>query len=348
MKDSVATLDDIAKRLGTTKGTVSKALNGAPDVSETMRKAVLETAIELGYNKLPRVDNGKRICIFVENMEYQKPEDFGYGIISGFRKATEPAGYSVEVVPLSPSLERSLSYDSYMLLEGYHGALFLGLTFDDPWMEELKTCRTPTVLFDTRVPGNPNVTYLSIDNNEAMNMAVARLKELGHEKIGYLGGALGSYVFQIRHSAFLDALRIHQLPADPELTGYSYHTSECLEQHLPRLLAEGCTAIICSHDLLAHAVMVHCRELSLRIPEDISVIGVDDLPLCRYTVPPLSSIRQDREELGKSASHALIAQMNQIPVSCLLLHAELIQRDSMGPAPVKRTDCPTSVPTGSQ
>lgn len=331
----MATLDDIAKRLGTTKGTVSKALNGAPDVSETMRKAVLETAVELGYNKLPRPDNGKRICIFVENMDYQKPDDFGYGIISGFRKTAEPAGYTVEVVPLSPSMERDFSYDSFMLLEGFHGALFLGLTFDDPWMEDMKTCRTPTILFDTRVKGNPHVTYLSIDNDEGMDIAVAQLKALGHQTIGYLGGALGSYVFQTRYKAFLRAVGENQLPADPDLTGYSYHTSECLEKHLPRLLKKGCTAIVCSHDLLAHAVMIHCRELGLRIPEDVSVIGVDDLPLCRYTVPTLSTIRQDREELGKSAFSALVTQLNQVSVSSILLHAELIQRDSMGPAPTK-------------
>lgn len=331
----MATLDDIAKRLGTTKGTVSKAINGAQDVSETMRKAVLETAVELGYNKLTRADTRKRLCIFIENMDYQKPEDFGHGLITGFRKAAEPAGFCVEIVPLSIAMEQELSYDSYMLLHSYQGALFLGLTLMDPWMEDLKTCQTPTVLFDTRVLGNPHVTYLSIDNYECMDLAVAKLKELGHEKIGYLGGALGSYVFQIRHKAFLQAVRNNHLPHGSDFTGYSYHTSECLETHLPRLLAKGCTAFICSHDLLAHAVMVHCRELGLRIPEDISVIGVDDLPMSRYTTPSLSSIRQDREELGRGAFHALDSQINRSHVNCVLLHAELIQRDSMGPAPTK-------------
>lgn len=330
----VATMEDIARHLGTTKGTVSKALSGAQDVSEATRKAVLEMAVELGYTKLNRTDRNKRICIFIENMDYRQPEDFGYEIISGFRKAAAPAGYIVDIIPLTIAMERNLPYDSHMLLGGYQGALFLGLSFDDPWIRDMKTCVTPTVLFDNRVNGNSHVTYLSIDNDEGLDKAVARLKALGHRRIGYLSGALGSYVFQVRYKAFQRAIHRNQLPAEPSLTGYSYYTSECLERDLPRLLKKGCTAIVCSHDLLAHSVMIHCQEVGLHIPEDISIIGVDDLPMCRYTTPPLSSIRQNREELGKSAFYALSTQINLVPISSLLLHAELIERGSIGAAPV--------------
>jgi len=77
--------------------------------------------------------------------------------------------------------------------------------------------------------------------------------------------------------------------------------------------------------------MVHCRELGLRVPEDISILGFDDIPLCRYTIPPLTTIRQDRESLGKSALHALVSQMNGVRVSSLLLHAQLIERASCAP-----------------
>lgn len=107
--------------------------------------------------------------------------------------------------------------------------------------------------------------------------------------------------------------------------------SECLDRHLPRLLDRGCTAVICSHDILAHMVLIHCGELGIAVPERLSVIGFDDIPLCRYTTPSLSTIRQDRTELGKSAFYALSCQLAQTPISMLLLHAELIERDSIGP-----------------
>lgn len=332
----MATMDDIAKHLGISKGTVSKALSGASDVSETMRKTVLETAVELGYSRPARAGTGKKLCVFIENMAWEKPEDFGYDIVIGFRKMAEPADFLVDIVPLTMEIQKTIPYDEYMLFNGYMGALFLGMTLFDPWMKDFKTCRTPAVLYDNQIRSNPVVTYIGVDNDEAMEIVVSRLKELGHKKIGYLSSALGSYIYQARYGAFFHAMRKHDLEAPRSIAGYdALCTAQCLEQHFPRLMEKGCTAIICSHDLLAHTVMIHCAELGMRIPEDLSIVGFDDIPLCRYTFPPLSTIRQNRTELGKSAFYALSSQLNQIPISTLLLHAELIQRESIGPAPQK-------------
>ncbi len=329
----MATMDDIAKRLGISKSTVSKALSGAADVSETMRKSVLETAVELGYSRISRPGTGRRVCIFVENMEYEQPENFGWDIITGFRKLAEPADYQVDVVPLTAEFQKTTRYDPYMLRQGWLGALFLGMSLLEPWMEDFRTCTTPTVLYDNHIKSNPAVTHVGIDNDEGMDMAVSRLKELGHRKIGYLSSALGSYIYQARYASFFHALRQNRLDARKELAGYAFRLSECLAQHFPRLLKLGCTAIICSHDLLAHMLLIHCQESHIRVPEDLSVVGFDDIPLCRYTAPPLTTIRQDRDELGKSAFYALSSQIEGTPISTLLLHAELILRGSVGPAP---------------
>lgn len=329
----MATMNDIAKRLGISKGTVSKALNGAEDVSEAMRKAVLETAVELRYSRIPRSGNPAKICIFIENTEYKNPEDFGWELVTGFRKMAEPDGYVVDLIPLDIETQKKFHYDEYMLRHKYKGAFFLGITLFDPWIKDFATCCTPTVLFDNHAQYNPVVTQVSIDNDECMEMAIAKLKSLGHETIGYLSGDLGSYVFQQRYSAFFRALKEHGLKDDRDLAGYLYYTNECLEKHFPRLMKLGCTAIICSHDLLAHALMIRCREQGIRIPEDLSVIGIDDLPFCRYTTPPLSSMRQDRTNLGKGAYYALSSQMDKVHIGALKLHPELILRDSVGPAP---------------
>ena len=97
----MATLDDIAQELGVSKATVSKALNGAKDVSKKMQQAVLEKAVELGYSRMNYNTSAPRIAIFVINMNYLKPDDFGFDIIVGFRKAAEPAGFLVDVIPLT-------------------------------------------------------------------------------------------------------------------------------------------------------------------------------------------------------------------------------------------------------
>ena len=329
----MATMDDIARQLGITKGTVSKAFSGAGDISEAMRRAVLETAVELGYARLPRSHQGPRLCVFIENMAYEEPEDFGWDLVTGFRKLAEPDGCQVELIPLTAELQQQNHYDEFMLLHNFQGALFLGTNYEDPWMAQFRTCRTPTVLLDNSTQDNPVVSQVGIDNDEAMEAAILRLKELGHRKIGYLSGDLRSYVYRQRNQAFFRALRNHRLEDDPSLAGDDLLSENCVRAHLPRLVELGCTALVCSHDLLAQEALRICLERGLRVPEDVSILGIDDLPLCLTTVPTLSSVRQDRTELGKSAYYALTSQIRKIHISCLKLHPELILRQSVGPAP---------------
>ena len=326
-------MDDIARALGITKGTVSKALSGAEDVSETTRKLVLGKAVEMGYTRISRASVKPRLAVFIENMSYEKPEDFGYDIVVGVRKMAEPAGDVVEVVPITPAFQREMPYDEYMMRGDYRGALFLGLSLPDPWMREFETCRFPTVLYDNHVPGNPKVSHVGVDNDEGMRMVIAHLTQLGHKRIGHLGSARGAYVYQQRYNSFFLALREHKLDDRRALAGNAYHMSECISKHLPRLLEQGCTAIVCSYDKLAARVLTPLDEIGIRVPEDLSVVGFDDIPLSRYTSPPLTTVRQNRTELGKSAFYALTSLMNSVPISTLLLHAELIVRQSSGQAP---------------
>ena len=324
----MATLEDIARSLGISKSTVSKALSGAKDISKAMRQTVLERAVEMGYSRNARSADMPRIAVFVINMEYTKPEDFGYELVVGFRKAAEPAGYLVQIIPLTQQMQLDTHYDTYMIQNNYCGALLLGLSLLDPWMKDFETCKTPAILYDNHININPRVTHVGVDNAEGMELAVQYLKGLGHTKIGYLSSALQAYVYRQRHAAFFRAMEAAGLYMDESRSGNADFINECLSLHLPRILEAGCTAIVCSHDLLAHSVMVHCNELGLRIPEDISILGFDDIPMCRFTLPPLTTIRQDRTNIGKSAFYALLNQLNNVHPSSLLLHPELIERAS--------------------
>lgn len=336
----MATMEEIARQLGISKSTVSKALSNATDVSQTTREAVQRTALELGYNR-PVKAPPKKLAVLIENMLYDSPNDFGWAILKGFQQMTERDGYCVTVVPLTFREQLEIGYDAYMQAHGYLGALVLGFALNDPWLKEFQAAKTPTVLYDNQVRSNPNMAYLGVDNEEGMIHAVARLKSLGHERIGYLSGGLGSYINQLRYTSFFRALRKYNLPNSPRLAGHSFYTNECLEKHLPRLLREGVTAILCSHDLLAQSVLIHCQELGYQVPQDLSIVGFDDLPICSFTTPPLSSIRQDRLQLGRSAFYALESLMNGIPIGTLLLHANLVERKSIGPAPAGAR-CPNS------
>ena len=329
----MTTIQDIADKLGISKGTVSKALNNAPDISETLQKQVLETAVELGYTRLRRYKKPvRRLCVLVQkdNIEYTEPHHFAYDIVMGFRQMAEPAGYEVDVVPIDAAMQRKTPYDVFMLQNDYAGAFLLGLSLGEPWMKDFRTTRTPTVLYDNQIIGNPSTAYVGIDNSEGMDLAVSHLRELGHKKIGYLSSALGSYIMQIRHRAFFQAMHRHGLKADSASAGCSYYLSECMEKHLPRFLEQGMTAVICCQDTFANAALMQCRQMGLQIPRDISIIGFDDIPICPYTDPPLTTVRQDRAELGKSGYYALDSLLNGVSIGTVLLHAKLIVRKSTG------------------
>ena len=285
----MTTIQDIADKMGVSKSTVSKALNDAPDISDALRKQVLETAVALGYTKLRRYKKPtKKVCIIIE--------------------------------------KENMRYD-------YIGAFVVGFSLSDPWIQDFKISRTPAVLFDNYIVGNPSTAYVGIDNEEGMELAVSYLAGLGHRKIAYLSSSLGARVLQARHAAFLRSMHQHGLKTSPAAIGCSYYLSECMEKHLPRFLENGITAIICNQDTLASATLTQCQQLGFQIPDDISIIGFDDLPIAACTSPPLTTIRQDRLELGKSGFFALSSLLNHIPISTYLLHAQLIQRESTGKVP---------------
>lgn len=334
----MTTIQDIANKMGISKSTVSKALNDAPDISETLRKQVLETAVALGYMKLRRYKNPvKKICILIEkeNMQYEEPHHFAYDIIIGFRQMAEPAGFKVEIVPVDIKAQRNRHYDVFMLEHNYVGSFVIGFSLNDPWINDFRTGRTPTVLFDNYIIGNTSTAYVGIDNDEGMELAVSYLVGLGHQKIAYLSSSLGAQVLQIRHAAFFRAMHRHGLNTSFANARCSYYLSECIEKHLPQFLDSGMSAIICSQDTIASAALIQCQQLGYRVPDDISIIGFDDLPIAAYTSPPLTTIRQDRSELGKSGFFALSSLLNHISISTFLLHARLIKRKSADKVSIK-------------
>lgn len=324
-------MQDIADKLGISKGTVSKALNGTANISDELQKKVIETAVELGYTKkLRRPKNEERkLCVLIDNIDYKEPHQIAYDIILGFRQMAEPAGYTVDVVQVNGDAQKEESYEMFMRKHNYLGSFLMGFALSAPWAKDLQSNTTPAVLYDNYVPTSPMCANVGIDNYEGMKLAVSYLKRLGHRKIGYLSTSLGSYVMKVRNDAFFSALQQEGLDSNPEYAQNSLQLTECMEKLLPMLLDLGVTAIICCHDQMAHAAILQCQQMGYHVPKDISILGFDDLPFCAYTSPPITTIRQDRIQIGKSGYYALESLMNQISIGTLLLHAKLIERSSV-------------------
>ncbi len=327
-----ATIKDIADRLGVSVSTVSKGLNGGRDISEQLRQSILETAVEMGYeSRRARKLDQRTLAVFIENMDYETPGDFGYDIVLGFKQAAFSASWDVDIVPVTPAFQEKNRYDTLMMEKSCKGSYFLGFSLEDPWMKQLESTAIPTVLLDNQV-SSPWVSYIGTDSIEAIDSAISYLITLGHEKIAFLNGSTGSMISDDRMAAYLQCLRKHHLQIEPNLAIYSYYTADAAHYHVPGLLELGATAILCGNDLLAQGAIESCKAQGMRVPEDVSIIGFDDIPLAAELDPPLSTIRQDRAALGKSGFFALYSMMSGTSVSRTLLRPELVLRGSTATA----------------
>jgi len=328
----MATIKDIAAKLGISVSAVSKGLNGAEDISEDLRQQVLDTAIEMGYTpKRIRKESLRKLCVLIKNMDYTNPEEFAYDIVLGFRQSAFKQKWDVDAITITEDMQASEKYDSFMLRNGYLGALFLGFSLHDEWICQLQTTTTPSVLFDNTIRNNPNVCYIGSDSFEGIQLAIDHLYELGHRKIAFLNGEKDSMVASQRQDAYLRSMEGYQLPVLEELTAYGKYVPDTAKLYVPGFLDAGATAILCGNDIIASGVISECNRLGYRVPTDISVIGFDDLPISTHTNPPLTTIRQERSELGRFAYDSLNGLIHHIRISRILLRPELIERKSSGP-----------------
>lgn len=330
----MATIKDIADRLGISISTVSKGLNGASDISDELRQTVLDTAVEMGYStKRSKKEEFRKLCLFVTNVEYETLDTFGYDIILGFKQNAFKHKWDVTVVTITPQFQEKEKYDTYLLKHGYCGAFILGLALHEPWMEQLKSTTMPTVLFDNFIDGNPNVGYLGTDSFEGIHMAVEHLVNLGHKKIAFMNGSLYNRVSDERQEAFENAINEFHLDCNAYMMARAYYVADSAKYHVPTFLREGSTAIVCASDLLAKGVIDNCIRHGYRVPEDVSVIGFDNIPIAATTEPPLTTIAQQRNELGRCAYTILSSLINHVCISKTLLRPLLVERESTAMAP---------------
>lgn len=336
MEEIMATIKDIANKLGISVSTVSKGLNGASDISEHLRQAVLDTAVELGYTtKQMRGKDRRKLCIFVENMNYETPEQFGYDIILGFRQVAFRENYDVTVFPVTPLFQSTEKYDTYMLKNGYVGAFIIGFALQDSWMNQFNVTSIPTVLFDNYIRKNLYVGSVGTDSFEGIDDAIVHLIGQGHRRIALINGSRNSMISEQRRQAYIDSMTAHNLPFSESTMPYGCYVADAAKEHIDSLLSMGITAILCGNDLIASGVITECRIRGYKIPQDISVIGYDDIPISTKLNPPLTTIRQDRIELGKSGFYTLHSLINHVSISRTLLRPQLVVRKSTAPVSVR-------------
>jgi DNA-binding LacI/PurR family transcriptional regulator len=327
----VRTLDDLAELVGVSRATVSNAFNRPDQLSSTLRERILRAARETGYagpdptaRALSRGARGALGLVFAEQLSYAFSDPAAVLILEGLARACEQAETGLLLVPVAADTDgravRAINGAAVDALALY------SLPDGDETVAAALARGVTTVMIDQ--PMLPGVPYVGHDDRTAARLALAHLLELGHRRIAVLGYRLtaqrhrgelprtpqltaGYRHTRIRLRGYEDALRGHQASwdrlcffesASNDPAGGAASALELLGRPDPP------TAILTDSDQLAIGVLGAAREAGLRVPEDLSVIGMDDVPAASVVTPQLTTIHQPLVEKGEAAGRILLGQ----------------------------------------
>jgi LacI family transcriptional regulator len=335
------TLRDVAAAAGVSAGTASYALNGNPLVRPATRERVLEAAQRLGYvpdRNATRLRHGRNECIAVGYSSH--PSGFANGtfyglVVRGITEVLEDHGYTMRLVLLDdeaalggkPGARRQLNrrdVDGLLVLNWQEAAL----------MQPLRALGVPLVAVDV---SGAYADLPSVDNDDrgGVSSAIDYLAGLGHRRIAFLNGPLDAPFDREALAGYLEACDRQGLLIEPRLLRTSHYSVASGRAAMAAVLAGGAppTAVFAVDDESAAGAMQAIHDAGLRVPEDVSVVGMDDLPLAAALRPALTTVRIDTEELGRRGAAMLLQIIAGAPPDPprVVLPTRLVVRESAAP-----------------
>jgi DNA-binding LacI/PurR family transcriptional regulator len=334
---TMVTIKDIAKKAGVSVTTVSRALNGHDDVNEETRRKIKRVAEELSYspNAVARSLVSKKtrtIGLIISDINRAGAKDaFAYEILCGINDRAGELNYDLLLFSTNPSKQMEKSYSALCKERNVEGAILSGLRLDDPYLQEvIEQNAFPCVLIDIPKTGE-NVGYIASDSRSGAAMATNHLLQLGHRHIAMINGHDRAHVSQERLAGYRDALEQAGVEYRPELVYDGSFTEDGGAEAMYRILLRHpeVTAVFCASDLMALGAMRTLERMERKVPDEISIIGFDDISIAAYCSPKLTTIRQDKYQLGYQGAQLLIDILDKRTDNRkILLGNQLIVRES--------------------
>jgi len=302
---------DVASRAGVSLGTVSNVLNRPDTVSERTRARVESAMAELGFvrNESARqLRAGRSRTIAYIMLDATNP--FFTDVGQGIEEAADKSDLSVFFCNSANLVDRERSYLTRLEEQRVQGILITPVAPDDPTMDAIARRGTPVVVVD-RTSSTQAYCSVAVDDVLGGRIAVEHLIELGHRRIAFVGGP--ETIGQVRDrlegaraavaGAGLPESALVEIPTTAMTVAEGRHAGERLEGLSATLRP---TATFCANDLLALGLLQHCVTYGRRVPEDLAIVGYDDIDFASAAAVPLSSVRQPRRRLGQTAAGLLL------------------------------------------
>ncbi len=326
------TIKDIARIANVSKSTVSKALNDRDDVSQKVKDQIQKLAKDLNYmpNNIARsLITGRSYTIgvfIVSRDEIILEQNFGIKFLDGIAETAERNNYDIYLFTITK--KNSKPYIQMCRERKIEAAIFIGLSAVDPNVDDIKQSDIPVAVIDNILDGD-NVFSLGADNEKGIMNAMDYLYEMGHRKIHFINGGTCSMVARERERVYRKYMQSNDL--DKYIKVYKGNFSVESGYEAGKEIVESNdipSAVMASSDYMAIGLIKILKKNGLRIPEDVSVVGFDNIIPGIYTEPALTTVDQQAFDIGKIAVEELIAKHKDLNKT-LLIEPKLIVRESV-------------------
>ncbi|MCB0164615.1 MAG: LacI family DNA-binding transcriptional regulator [Anaerolineae bacterium] len=331
------TLEKIAQLAGVSRSTVSRVVNGHPSVKPEVRRRVQQVIDETGYHPDPAARSlaGQRSgiigLVIPRAFQFLFTDPYYPRLMQGIAQACNTHNYILSLFLFHTEEEEKKLTPKLLRQQFVDGVILSALPTDDPLIPQLIQNEVPTVMIGRPAEALP-VSYIDVSNIDGAFEAVSYLLELGANRIATINGPQNTMVGLDRFQGYLNALASRQIPVDESLMVESDFSEAGGYQAMQQLLPHQPNAVFIASDTMALGALRALREVGLSVPEDIAIIGFDDLPFAATADPPLTTVRQPIRRLGAQAVEMLInlLQNGLAPPQHFTAPTELIIRQSCG------------------
>ncbi|MET4095342.1 LacI family DNA-binding transcriptional regulator [Arthrobacter sp. UYCu712] len=326
-------LEDVAARAKVSHQTVSRVINNHPNVSKATRERVEAAIAELGYRRNTAARSlvtrrTQTIGVLASELGQYGPAN----TLLGVQQAAREAGYFVSIAAIKGAGPEVIS-DAVRHLTDQGADGLIVIVPHDGTLQALERLNLDVPVIVVGGAGEGRLSGAMVDQKLGARLAVAHLIRLGHQRIGHVSGPLGWIDGQGRVDGWREELAEAGLSDDLLVEGdWSAGSGYRIGQQLAE--QQGATAVFVSNDQMALGLLRAFGEKGVRVPEDVSLVGFDDQPESEYFMPPLTTVRQDFEELGKRCMDLMRAQIEDGAAGgTLVVNPELVVRASTAPRP---------------